>query len=185
MPEQKVDVLMTVPGGSMEMLQEEIRKQFGLVAARKMREGDVLAVTVRNSEVPGLKLSEQQSPPNTVGGGGFGSSSSTSRVYMSRAQGQGSGGGVSVRSAAAVGSNKYTAEGQTIESLIQNLQSSFDETLYDETGLTGNYDISLEWPSGDGAAARDALKAAMLNQLGLELVPGRAEVEMLVVRKAE
>jgi uncharacterized protein (TIGR03435 family) len=179
MPEQKVDVLMTVPGGSMEMLQEEIRKQFGLVAAREMREGDVLAVTVRNTEAPGLKLSAEQPPSNAGGGGGFGSGNSSFSVRRQR------GGGAS-GSAATSGNNKYSARDQTIEGLIQNLQGHFDETLYDETGLTGNYDVSLEWkPPGDGIAASDALKAAVLNQLGLEMVPGRAQIEMLVVRKAE
>lgn len=32
-PEEKVDVLMTVPGGSKEMLQAEIKKQYGLTAS--------------------------------------------------------------------------------------------------------------------------------------------------------
>ena len=91
----------------------------------------------------------------------------------------------SAGSTARTGSNKYNARGQTIENLLQNLQGHFDETLDDETGLTGRYDISLEWQSGDAAASSKAIRDALLNQLGLELVPGRAQVEMLVVRKAE
>jgi len=182
MPEQRVDVLMAVPGGSMEMLQEEIRKQFGLVAAREMRDGDVLAVTVKNAQAPGLKPSDpgqEQSLPGAAGAGGAGFG-----TRLSFRQENGSGG--SVQSVATSGNNNFSAHGLTIENLIQNLQSYFDETLYDETGLTGNYDVSLEWaPSGDKAAASDALKAAVLNQLGLDLVPGRAQVEMLVVRKAQ
>lgn len=163
-PEGNVDVLMTVPDGSKEMLQEEIRKQFGVVANREMREGEVLAVRVKSKETLGLRPSREEDPTIAVGSGG----SSVSR------------------SSAGVSRKKYSAQHQSIDGLIQNLQNHFEETLYDDTGLTGNYDITFEWDaSGDKVATSNAIKAAMQEQLGLELVPGRAEVEMLVVRKAE
>jgi len=84
-----------------------------------------------------------------------------------------------------VGLNEYNGQGQTISSLLQQLQQHFEVPLDDETGLTGAYDISLKWqPPSDGKAS-DTIKTAMLEQLGLELTPDRAQVEMLVVKKVE
>jgi uncharacterized protein (TIGR03435 family) len=54
--------------------------------------------------------------------------------------------------------------------------------VLDKTGLTRNFSIDLRWKElEDRDPDHNALKAALLKQLGLELVPGRAKVEMLVV----
>lgn len=146
----------------------------------------MLAVKVRNTEAPGLKPSQE--PELTAGGGGgFGGSSSSSSVRQVTVQKfQQGGGSGSVRSVDGSSRSHYSARHQTIENVIQNLQSHFDETLYDETGLTGSFDVSLQWErAGDPASTATAIKVAILEQLGLELVPGRAQVEMLIVEKAE
>jgi uncharacterized protein (TIGR03435 family) len=181
MPADKLDVLMTGPDGSKAKLQEAIRKQFGLVAGREMREGDIFVLKVKNPEAPGLKPSSQPQPILDIGGGVGGSGSGTRQLVTVDHRVQGGGavsGGLGAR-------NEYNALNQTIEQLVQNLQGHLESPLYDETGLTGSYDISLKWqPSGDKTAG-DALKSALLEQLGLELTPARAQIEMLVVRKAE
>jgi uncharacterized protein (TIGR03435 family) len=52
----------------------------------------------------------------------------------------------------------------------------------DETGLTSHYSIHLRWTEGGpGDPDHEALKHALANQLGLELVPGHRSIEMLVV----
>jgi uncharacterized protein (TIGR03435 family) len=183
-PEQKFDVIMTVPDGSKQMLQDEIRKQFGLVAKPEMQDTEVLDVKVTNSDAPGLKPSSQPDP--TVGGGGGGgfgggATSSSSRVIVRSEQQSGGGGGT--RRASRIGGNDFKVENGTIDGLLNNLQSHFDKTLYNATGLTGRYDINLSWNPSN--AAPNALETAMLEQLGLELSPGRAQVEMLVVQKAD
>ena len=63
--------------------------------------------------------------------------------------------------------------------------------VVDQTGLTGHYDYDIKWDDelkwGDAGqwyyATTNGLKQAFLDQLGLELVPGRAPVEFLVVAK--
>jgi uncharacterized protein (TIGR03435 family) len=56
--------------------------------------------------------------------------------------------------------------------------------VIDQTGLEGRYDIELTL---DQPASQHpdpvALKQALLEQLGLEVVPGREPIEMLVVPK--
>jgi uncharacterized protein (TIGR03435 family) len=177
-PTNRFDVLLTVPGGTKAMLQEEIRKQFGLVAVRETREGDVLVVKVKTPDAPGLKRSEQDTGTGNAGGGGggfgsAGSQSSSSQFVKSPQAG---------KTAPKVGS-RYYATDQSINGLIRSLQGHFDLPLYDETGLSGHYDISIEWSAANGLTGSAAVQAAILEQLGLELTPGRAEIEMLVLRK--
>jgi uncharacterized protein (TIGR03435 family) len=58
--------------------------------------------------------------------------------------------------------------------------------VIDQTGLTQNYHIDLKWNERWGQDPNhDALKQALLDQIGLELVPGREPVEMLVVEKVK
>ena len=48
--------------------------------------------------------------------------------------------------------------------------------VVDQTGLTGCFDLKWDY-------AHDSLEKAVRDNLGLELVPGRARVEFLVVDK--
>ena len=189
--QEKYDVLMTVPGGSQQMLRDEIKRQFGLTGKPEMREMDVLAAKVRNTEAPGLKPSSQPDQPG--GGGGFGGGASFTGAVASRIAGSGGdavsfnssagGGAVSFHSSANTGPHKYNLQGATIDGLLQNLQGNFDQMLYNATDLTGRYDIALQWTATSNDT--NALQTALLEQLGLELSPGRAPVEMLVVEKGD
>jgi uncharacterized protein (TIGR03435 family) len=56
--------------------------------------------------------------------------------------------------------------------------------VLDETGLKQHFSIDLRWKELGGRDPKhDALKAALLKQLGLELVPSHASVEMLIVEQ--
>ena len=63
-----------------------------------------------------------------------------------------------------------------------------DRPVIDKTGLTGTYDYKLEW-GNDAAAHADpevmSIFTAMHEQLGLKLEPGKAQVQVLVVDRAE
>ncbi len=62
------------------------------------------------------------------------------------------------------------------------LQRTFDFPVVDHTGLANGFDIDLKWNKND--PQHENLKQALLDQLGLELVPGHEPVEMLVIEKA-
>jgi uncharacterized protein (TIGR03435 family) len=63
-------------------------------------------------------------------------------------------------------------------SLAMELELLFGKTIIDQTGLTQKFNIDLKW-NGD----LNALKHALRDQLGLELVPTNMPVEMLVVER--
>jgi uncharacterized protein (TIGR03435 family) len=66
------------------------------------------------------------------------------------------------------------------------LEGCFGTPVIDQTGLTQHFHIDFKWNerSGDDPD-HDALKQALLDQLGLELVPSNMPIEMLVVEKVK
>jgi uncharacterized protein (TIGR03435 family) len=67
--------------------------------------------------------------------------------------------------------------------LAAQLESLLQIPTVDQTGATENLDFNLKWSRND--PRHDNLKNALLNQLGLELVPTNMPIEMLVVEKAK
>ena len=62
--------------------------------------------------------------------------------------------------------------------------------VVDHTGLSGSYELTLDWAPDDAAAANDAaagpsLFTALQEQLGLKLDSTKGPVEMLVIDRAE
>jgi len=87
---------------------------------------------------------------------------------------------------------KLTATAVQLESLTNVLAQELNRTVIDQTGLTGNYDISLKFApenappqdtAGDDAAP--SLFTALQEQLGLKLQPSKGPVETLVVDHVE
>jgi uncharacterized protein (TIGR03435 family) len=79
---------------------------------------------------------------------------------------------------------KYYCRNDRIGSLGYFLEYYFKTPVLDRTGLTSHFDIDLTWDEADRQHRNpDALKQALLDQLGLELVPSREPIEMLVVEK--
>ncbi len=66
------------------------------------------------------------------------------------------------------------------------LERGLNKPVLDETGLTNRYDVSLKWEqkSWDNPNP-DGLMKAVREQLGLELVPDKRLVELLVVERAK
>jgi uncharacterized protein (TIGR03435 family) len=62
------------------------------------------------------------------------------------------------------------------------LEGTFDKPVIVQPGLSGNYDITFQWEDVEGK--KQALTDE-LAQAGLELVPSREPVEMLVVEKVK
>ena len=162
-PTGRFDLLMTTADGSKEQLQKEIQRQFGYVAHHETRQTDVLLLTLKQAGAPGLKPSQQESRR-----GGFGSSSSASL-----------GAGMDTRS------RTFASQNQPVSALVKNLQGHFDKPVIDRTGLTGNFDVSLEVTLRNGDSESDAIRQALPSQLGLELTPSREQMEMLMVEKTK
>jgi uncharacterized protein (TIGR03435 family) len=89
------------------------------------------------------------------------------------------------------------ANGTSIATLCTLLSQQLQQTVVDQTGLTGIYTFHLQWEqdhprtsgSPDAAAAEPsglpALPTALEEQLGLKLVPTKAPVESLVIDHIE
>jgi bla regulator protein blaR1 len=98
-----------------------------------------------------------------------------------------------------------TGQGISIEHLARLLSQQLSRTVLNETGLTGNYDFTLQWApderagpmpgahEGDGARPEDAspdssrpsIFTAVQEQLGLKLEARKVPVEMLVIDHVE
>lgn len=160
-PAGHYDLLMTTPDASKELLQAEIKRQFGYVAHKDLKQTEVLVLTLKQSNAPGLHPSAGH-----AGAGGVMSGSSSSR----------SSGALSEKF-------QINSSNQEIKSLIKNLQGYFDKPILDHTGLQGNFDVSLKVATQEGESKSDAILRVMPAQLGLELVPASEQVEMLIVEK--
>jgi uncharacterized protein (TIGR03435 family) len=82
-----------------------------------------------------------------------------------------------------ISSAKIVITNQPISTLAAQLESLLQIPTVDQTGLNENFDLNLKWNRDD--PRHDSLKNALLDQLGLELAPGREPVEMLVVERAK
>jgi uncharacterized protein (TIGR03435 family) len=82
--------------------------------------------------------------------------------------------------------------GVRVADLIDRIAQLLGRTVLDETGLTGKYDIDLQWPAPP-ASSPDArtrsedgspIFGALREQLGLRLESKKGAVEILVIDKA-
>ncbi|MGD0413449.1 MAG: TIGR03435 family protein [Verrucomicrobiota bacterium] len=80
----------------------------------------------------------------------------------------------------------HSAASASIQSLAQWLEKRLKVMVMDQTGLNGYYAFDLDWNEPDPKHPDDeALKQALIDQLGLELTPKIQPVEMLVIEKAK
>ena len=71
----------------------------------------------------------------------------------------------------------------TTEMLARELAGITGQMVVDQTNLNGMYDWTLEWAAGrdEDPAAGPTLDTALKEQLGLELKPGKAPVDEIVI----
>lgn len=80
---------------------------------------------------------------------------------------------------------QFNCKNQPISSLIMLLENELKVPVVDETGLTDRFDIYLSWDHTDfQPLAPEALKQALLEQLGLQLTPAKQAIDMLVVQQS-
>ena len=90
---------------------------------------------------------------------------------------------------------RLVAGGTSMAALARSMSNQAGRIIVDSTGLTGGFDIELEFtpdpaaagglPPAAGDANLPSLFTAMEEQLGLKLVPQRGPVEMLVIDRVE
>ncbi len=80
---------------------------------------------------------------------------------------------------------KLRATGQSISMLSDHFESSMKMVIINKTELSGLYDFELDQRKFDGPANRIAVEKILLDQFGLELVPSREPIEMLIVEKVK
>jgi uncharacterized protein (TIGR03435 family) len=76
----------------------------------------------------------------------------------------------------------------TMAVLASSLSIQTKQLVNDATGLTGDYDVELSWRPDLATAGPDSppdLRTAIHEQLGLELKPKKAPLEMIVVDRME
>ena len=162
-PSGRYDFIATLTNGNAEALQEEVKKQFGVVGKIEKRETDVLVLKLSNPGVQGFQ------PPN----------STRSRMNVGPNVHQ-------INQATNKGSFFAFFDLTFDQSRLKDLlEKQFQLPIVDETGLTNQYDFSYTLPDQRSSDKEHnlATKKVLLDQLGLELVPGREPVEMLVVEK--
>jgi uncharacterized protein (TIGR03435 family) len=84
---------------------------------------------------------------------------------------------------------QFTGHALPLTSLIDNLAMQLHSPVVDKTGLTGKYDIKLEWTRDQDPASEDAsgpsIFTALQEQLGLKLNSTKGPVDTLVIDHIE
>ena len=152
-PTGRFDLLLTTPKNSRELLREEIRKQFGLVAHPETRDTDVLVLRVVQTNAPALKISA---------GGGPG-------IWENR------------DSLKLVGYKMSDPSGYDISHVVAEFLNKpvIDETgLTDAYDVDVKWNLRLR-----GTAMQKEIERVMHDELGLSITPENRPLEMLVVER--
>ena len=170
MSSARFDIVVKVPDQATKeqvlmMWQNLLAERFKLAVHRETRDMPIYALTVDKG---GPKLTEASpddpAKPNNPGRSGYSVSPGSMHIY---------------------------ADKMTIANMAATLTTSMDRPVIDQTGLTGQYKINLEFQREDlsanapEGAAGPTIFAAVQEQLGLKLEPRKAAIEMLVVDRAE
>jgi uncharacterized protein (TIGR03435 family) len=152
-PVGRYDFITSLPEGSLQGLQEEMKKTLGYTGHREVRETDVLLLKVRNANASGLR------PATGKGGQNW---HQEGRYFCDDVP---------------ISSTNRASQG-----LAQFLEQVFELPVIDQTGLTEYFNLDLRWDARNPNQL-DAIKKAMLTRLGLELAPARQPVEMVVMER--
>jgi uncharacterized protein (TIGR03435 family) len=178
--QEQFDFIANLKSGSNAALRRKIKNQFGIVGRFTIIETNVLFLKVQSSNAPGLITSATRNK----------SSETTGTAAASPAAGTAAKGVliysknvVGYRNASAPQTDQFQRTNQVISTLSDFLEGQLKIPVMDQTRLTNHFDIDLKWERND--PQHEKLKQGLIDQLGLELVPGTAPIEMLVVEKAK
>lgn len=157
-----------------EMLQKLLTDRFQMATHRDSKEVSAYELVVAKG---GAKLTEAtvssgsatSSPGMNPGGGGGGVSSGMVAGALGNARSSGT---------------SSMAGSMTMARLSEGLARQLGRPVTDATGLTGKYEIKLQW-SKDSADDQGVSIFAALQQLGLKLEAKKGPIEVLVVDHME
>ena len=81
--------------------------------------------------------------------------------------------------------DEAAATNQPLSALAEELEIKIAKPVLDETGLTNHYDFDIKWEQKDYAHPNLAGMTTGVKKLGLDLVPVKKSVEVIVVCKAQ
>jgi len=151
LPEGRYDYIASLTNGNAEALQQEVKREFGVIARIETRETNILLLKVKAPNAPGLK-------PST---------SSLADQFESWDPGH------------------FESKNKPLGYLACTLELYANVPVIDRTGFTNGFDINLHWEQTDLQNHNWNNVNQALAPLGLELVPSREPIEMLVVEKAQ
>jgi len=154
-PTNRFDFVATLPQGSREALQHELKVKLGLIGHRETENMDVLLLNVKRANAAGLK------PPANLDEN-FGSWSPGAFHFPNVA--------------IATGPPRF-------DGLVNYLERYFKLPVIDQTGITQHFSVDVRWTEQKGHPNHEGLEEALRDQLGLELVPTNMPIEMLVLEK--
>jgi len=156
LPQGQFDYLNSLPEHQQEALRAELQKQFGLIAHVETKVVDVLLLKVKDPVKLATHL-KQEGKSNNLG-----------TFKMSR------------------GKANDAITGFESMQLAELLETIFKKPVIDQTGSTSFYEWKnkAEMTFGKGKSEEEGWRIG-IDQLGLELVPSREPVEMLVVEKVK
>jgi len=164
------------------MMQALLADRFKLKAHRETKEAPIYDLVIAKG---GFKL-KQADPNDTYANGFKGPDGTPSRAGMML-----------------MGPGRLTAQAIPISNLANNLSGQVHRTVVDKTGLTGKYDIALQWTPDEGSAPMfpggapppgappppdpngPSIFTALQEQLGLRLDATKGPVETLVIDHVE
>jgi uncharacterized protein (TIGR03435 family) len=157
LPNGRYDFISNVAQNRLQALQKALADQFAITAVREQREVDVMVVILAAPNSPGLK------PPNSQ------------RASLHAAN----------DARCVNNSGVMTWFDATLKEggLLDGLEMRFNKPVVDETGLVGHYDFSYPQQPAYNFDLDDTRKRT-LQPLGLDLVPAKRKIEILVVSDA-
>lgn len=84
-----------------------------------------------------------------------------------------------------IGPGQCLCHNQSLAGVAALLEAYFELPVLDRSGLSTKFDVDLRWDEQEFRKNPEGLKQALLDQLGLQLVPGRENVDLLVVEKED
>ena len=159
------------------MLRNLLADRFKLVAHREMREMPAYALLKARAD-GALGLQMRQSTVDCE--------AEAARAFAAKRGGAPPGQKPIVRCRISTNAGRIVGTGTTISELMRRLSAPLGRAVVDRTGLSGSFDLELQWsPDQTADAAGPSLFTAIQEQLGLKLESQRAPVEVLVIDRIE